>query len=120
HFSFLSVSFVSPHFPFFSLFSFFFSLLLRPPRSTLFPYTTLFRSTVDGAGHLGRTVSGARSFWCDDRYFPQAAGHRAFPAEEAAEADRAGRPRRDRAHRRRRGFRGGTAPGRGADRKSVV
>src|SRR5699024_11812120 len=85
HFSFLSVSFVSPHFPFFSLFSFFFSLLLRPPRSTLFPYTTLFRSTVDGAGHLGRTVSGARSFWCDDRYFPQAAGHRAFPAEEAAD-----------------------------------
>src|SRR5437870_8347989 len=27
-----------------SLLFFFFSLLLRPPRSTLFPYTTLFRS----------------------------------------------------------------------------
>src|SRR5438034_9362683 len=31
---------------FFSLF-FFFLMLRRPPRSTLFPYTTLFRSRVD-------------------------------------------------------------------------
>src|SRR5438874_4862461 len=28
--------------------SFFFSMLRRPPRSTLFPYTTLFRSPVPG------------------------------------------------------------------------
>src|SRR5438067_13630111 len=28
------------------LFSFFFLLLRRPPKSTLFPYTTLFRSTL--------------------------------------------------------------------------
>src|SRR5437870_8240363 len=28
---------------------FFFSMLRRPPRSTLFPYTTLFRSSVGGA-----------------------------------------------------------------------
>src|SRR5438552_19214663 len=28
-----------------SLFSFFFLMIRRPPRSTLFPYTTLFRST---------------------------------------------------------------------------
>src|SRR5690554_7126738 len=28
--------------------SFFFLMLRRPPRSTLFPYTTLFRSTVVG------------------------------------------------------------------------
>src|SRR3712207_9097193 len=27
-------------------FSFFFLMIRRPPRSTLFPYTTLFRSTV--------------------------------------------------------------------------
>src|SRR5437763_17181205 len=26
---------------------FFFLMILRPPRSTLFPYTTLFRSTVE-------------------------------------------------------------------------
>src|SRR2546428_14184475 len=31
------------------LFSFFFFLMIRrPPRSTLFPYTTLFRSSADG------------------------------------------------------------------------
>src|SRR5438034_3630123 len=28
-------------------FFFFFLMIRRPPRSTLFPYTTLFRSTVD-------------------------------------------------------------------------
>src|SRR5690349_22351120 len=32
--------------------SFFFLMLRRPPRSTLFPYTTLFRSQI--AGFLGR------------------------------------------------------------------
>src|SRR5688572_31318050 len=26
-------------------------MLRRPPRSTLFPYTTLFRSSADGCGH---------------------------------------------------------------------
>src|SRR5690349_23478540 len=30
----------------YSLFSFFFLMIPRPPRSTLFPYTTLFRSDV--------------------------------------------------------------------------
>src|SRR5438067_11206490 len=30
--------------PFFISFSFFFLMIRRPPRSTLFPYTTLFRS----------------------------------------------------------------------------
>src|SRR5437899_8460176 len=33
-----------------SLFSFFFLMMPRPPRSTLFPYTTLFRSRASGAG----------------------------------------------------------------------
>src|SRR6266852_8310321 len=36
--------------PLFSCF-FFFLMIRRPPRSTLFPYTTLFRS---GGGRLGR------------------------------------------------------------------
>src|SRR6266576_4440610 len=31
--------------PFFLLFFFFFLMIRRPPRSTLFPYTTLFRSS---------------------------------------------------------------------------
>src|SRR5207244_11530833 len=41
--SFLSLPFVTLHI-FSILFLSFFLLLLRPPRSTLFPYTTLFRS----------------------------------------------------------------------------
>src|SRR2546429_6519334 len=33
--------------------SFFFLMIRRPPRSTLFPYTTLFRSTLAGARIMG-------------------------------------------------------------------
>src|SRR5256886_13358220 len=29
-------------------------MIRRPPRSTLFPYTTLFRSPIDELGHLAR------------------------------------------------------------------
>src|SRR3712207_8910563 len=36
---------------------FFFLMIRRPPRSTLFPYTTLFRSLVRAAG-AGRGVEG--------------------------------------------------------------
>src|SRR2546430_16462004 len=41
-----------------SFFFFFFLMIRRPPRSTLFPYTTLFRSSVGDLGarqreHLG-------------------------------------------------------------------
>src|SRR2546430_12324823 len=32
------------------IFFFFFLMIRRPPRSTLFPYTTLFRSTMSSAG----------------------------------------------------------------------
>src|SRR5437764_15289253 len=49
-------------FPFFSFFSllFFFLMFRRPPRSTLFPYTTLFRSVF--SGHEDEDVAfGARS-----------------------------------------------------------
>src|SRR3712207_8010632 len=34
---------------------FFFLMIRRPPRSTLFPYTTLFRSTGAGGGLMGLT-----------------------------------------------------------------
>src|SRR6478736_8710948 len=37
-------------------FSFFFLMIRRPPRSTLFPYTTLFRSPV----HRGARFRGCR------------------------------------------------------------
>src|SRR5256885_11218178 len=40
-----------------SLFSFFFFLMIRrPPRSTLFPYTTLFRSGVGGGNQRHQLV----------------------------------------------------------------
>src|SRR5687767_15266868 len=44
---------------FFYLFLFFFFLMIRrPPRSTLFPYTTLFRSAIeDGTLDAGRLES---------------------------------------------------------------
>src|SRR2546429_4339312 len=39
-------------------------MIRRPPRSTLFPYTTLFRSTAPGregrGDHLSRRLTGAR------------------------------------------------------------
>src|SRR5256885_7382675 len=35
------------------LLSFFFLMIRRPPRSTLFPYTTLFRSSAWGAAMAG-------------------------------------------------------------------
>src|SRR5438876_6622513 len=37
-------------------------MLRRPPRSTLFPYTTLFRSLVLGAGSGGTFTGVARYF----------------------------------------------------------
>src|SRR2546427_11679309 len=33
-------------------------MIRRPPRSTLFPYTTLFRSAVPGAHRLARGATG--------------------------------------------------------------
>src|SRR2546429_9880160 len=39
-------------------FFFFFLMIRRPPRSTLFPYTTLFRSHRTGVGDQLRTGAG--------------------------------------------------------------
>src|SRR5256885_16833027 len=39
---------------------FFFLMIRRPPRSTLFPYTTLFRSALVGPEGLGHTLGGDR------------------------------------------------------------
>src|SRR5437763_14731619 len=38
--------FLQPYFPYHFLSYFFFLMIRRPPRSTLFPYTTLFRSLI--------------------------------------------------------------------------
>src|SRR2546422_3163624 len=40
---------------------FFFLMIRRPPRSTLFPYTTLFRSMVPAAGQRRRAEPAARA-----------------------------------------------------------
>src|SRR3712207_4875896 len=45
-------------------FMFFFLMIRRPPRSTLFPYTTLFRSVAGAIGPLGLRIEpyGPTSF----------------------------------------------------------
>src|SRR5690242_21766360 len=48
------------------LFFFFFLMIRRPPRSTLFPYTTLFRSRTSGW-----KCSAASGFWVLPRSFPR-------------------------------------------------
>src|SRR5688572_31221151 len=35
-------------------------MIRRPPRSTLFPYTTLFRSLLEGEEHLKRRVQSGK------------------------------------------------------------
>src|SRR6266496_2634611 len=42
-----------------SFFFFFFLMIRRPPRSTLFPYTTLFRSSPTSASRLARTAASS-------------------------------------------------------------
>src|SRR5439155_7528669 len=66
-------------------------MIPRPPRSTLFPYTTLFRSLADGTIRLGDGAAHAG-----------AADHRAVAAISAVRARVAGRERRARTGRRRR------------------
>src|SRR5215813_884793 len=63
----------------FSLFYFFFLMIRRPPRSTLFPYTTLFRSVREGAAQCARlAAAGAGRLPAllrrDDRRLPELAG----------------------------------------------
>src|SRR5258705_4582327 len=60
--------------------SFFFLMIRRPPRSTLFPYTTLFRSQVDVNNRYKRVIIVMEAFlersrrcnlhfYFHDRYF---------------------------------------------------
>src|SRR5207302_4843433 len=43
-----------------SIFFFFFLIIRRPPRSTLFPYTTLFRSLARSSPSSNRSISRRR------------------------------------------------------------
>src|SRR3712207_8082214 len=52
-------------------------MIRRPPRSTLFPYTTLFRSAGRRPGGVARHVAGSR------RADPQAAAE--LPADDPAD-----------------------------------
>src|SRR5256885_13760072 len=53
---------------FLSFFFFFFLMIRRPPRSTLFPYTTLFRSSWrDWALLTGGAATRARAYCCGAR-----------------------------------------------------
>src|SRR5690349_22095104 len=65
-----------------SVFIFFFLMIRRPPRSTLFPYTTLFRSIAGAAAHAGGDACDRRC----PRRGRQAASGRAGAA--AARRDR--------------------------------
>src|SRR2546427_1683903 len=62
---------------------FFFLMIRRPPRSTLFPYTTLFRSPAAAGGVVPRALAGPGNDFSrePDRRRPAAAQSRIrFPA----------------------------------------
>src|SRR5439155_10881937 len=74
----------------FSLFSsFFFLMIRRPPRSTLFPYTTLFRSVRLSFSHEARPLRHRRHSAVDRRRGP------AGDPSRLARGDGDGRPDRD-------------------------
>src|SRR5215472_18926396 len=50
----------------FHFFCFFFLMIRRPPRSTLFPYTTLFRSRCPGQA-VRQPRAGRETHWHRDR-----------------------------------------------------
>src|SRR5271169_5493075 len=61
----LLVFFIHPVIPYRLFFFFFFLMIRRPPRSTLFPYTTLFRSATHAVALAGNVRE------CFDYRFPQ-------------------------------------------------
>src|SRR6266481_6878217 len=84
----------------FFFFFFFFLMIRRPPRSTLFPYTTLFRSgrrRPRGGGRGGRACDpgGARSRPFDDRH-REPVGPAGIGRQGVRRACRAGEARTDR------------------------
>src|SRR3712207_6966288 len=60
-------------------------MIRRPPRSTLFPYTTLFRSRCWGIGNYGRLGYGSNAHVGDDET-PGSAGPVSLGAGRTAKA----------------------------------
>src|SRR3989442_8357114 len=67
------------------VFFFFFLMIRRPPRSTLFPYTTLFRSGPSGAGKstLLHIIGMHDQSWGGEYYFDDVAVHSLNPRKRA-------------------------------------
>src|SRR5690606_9755509 len=62
-------------------FFFFFLMIRRPPRSTLFPYTTLFRSTIADLGHDHRVLA------CSEHLLYRKSSGRSLLATASSEAE---------------------------------
>src|SRR3712207_8258185 len=59
-------------------FSFFFLMIRRPPRSTLFPYTTLFRSEVGARYEVGPSDAAVNELLNTATVFVQTSRHEGF------------------------------------------
>src|SRR5436190_23955021 len=68
--------------------TFFFLMIRRPPRSTLFPYTTLFRSEIINEGNLDVTDELFAADFVDHGPMGDVAGPEAFKGLERLGADR--------------------------------
>src|SRR2546430_7844158 len=74
-------------------------MIRRPPRSTLFPYTTLFRSDRARGQDVHRALSGVASPTAGDRYAVHDMSDRVRLARKyLAEADVATKPKRSEEH----------------------
>src|SRR2546422_4291101 len=71
------------------MYDFFFLMIRRPPRSTLFPYTTLFRS-------LGARAGGARACEQPEPIFAPRCARLSAPLADGEQSCRAGPERRQR------------------------
>src|SRR3712207_8237069 len=64
---------------------FFFLMIRRPPRSTLFPYTTLFRSVPNRATSEGRRASSTTSSSASNAHMPRVTLRTTDPAKLRSE-----------------------------------
>src|SRR6266699_4951757 len=67
-FIYLFFCFILFFFLYFFIFFFFFLMIRRPPRSTLFPYTTLFRSQLAGADPGPAWLAHRRARWRSEEH----------------------------------------------------